>query len=419
MSDAPFRPFDTHLDRQAAVASLRDTLSGAEDGELFLERRPVGGAALRRRPRQAGELRRPRGIRPARRARRDRGICPFDRDQRKRAEACGRDRTARHRRRRRHLGDGAGEDQPHALHRCRSHRRTALRRQGRDPGRDRRLSAGPRSARRAGDGFDRCVPAGGRDPSRRRFACHGRSAHDAGERQCHRRGERPPRKRERRRRRARGPRRPARAGRTGRKRPARRCASPLVNLRAEPAPAGTFDIVLGPGWPGILLHEAVGHGLEGDFNRKGSSAFAGPHGAEGGCARRHGARRRYDPGSSRLDHGGRRGHAERKERADRGRHPRRLHAGPPERPAHGRRRNGQRTAGELCPCADAADDQHLHAGRRGDAPRIWWPISRTGSMPSASAAGRWTSPTASSCSPAPRPTACRTARSARRSRARR
>jgi TldD protein len=49
----------------------------------------------------------------------------------------------------------------------------------------------------------------------------------------------------------------------------------LVNLEAEPAPAGVMDIVLGPGWPGILLHEAIGHGLEGDFNRKGSSAFAG------------------------------------------------------------------------------------------------------------------------------------------------
>jgi len=49
----------------------------------------------------------------------------------------------------------------------------------------------------------------------------------------------------------------------------------LVNLRAEPAPAGVMDVVLGPGWPGILLHEAIGHGLEGDFNRKGSSAFAG------------------------------------------------------------------------------------------------------------------------------------------------
>jgi TldD protein len=49
----------------------------------------------------------------------------------------------------------------------------------------------------------------------------------------------------------------------------------LVNLAARPAPAGTMAVVLGPGWPGILLHEAVGHGLEGDFNRKGSSAFSG------------------------------------------------------------------------------------------------------------------------------------------------
>ncbi|GGB52372.1 peptidase C69 [Roseibium aquae] len=49
----------------------------------------------------------------------------------------------------------------------------------------------------------------------------------------------------------------------------------LVNLEAVPAPAGTFDVVLGPGWPGILLHEAVGHGLEGDFNRKKTSAFSG------------------------------------------------------------------------------------------------------------------------------------------------
>ena len=48
-----------------------------------------------------------------------------------------------------------------------------------------------------------------------------------------------------------------------------------VNLDAEPAPAGVMDVVLGPGWPGILLHEAIGHGLEGDFNRKGTSAFAG------------------------------------------------------------------------------------------------------------------------------------------------
>ncbi len=49
----------------------------------------------------------------------------------------------------------------------------------------------------------------------------------------------------------------------------------LTNLEAEPAPAGSMTVVLGPGWPGVLLHEAIGHGLEGDFNRKGTSAFAG------------------------------------------------------------------------------------------------------------------------------------------------
>jgi len=49
----------------------------------------------------------------------------------------------------------------------------------------------------------------------------------------------------------------------------------LVNLDAVAAPAGTMTVVLGPGWPGVLLHEAIGHGLEGDFNRKGSSAFSG------------------------------------------------------------------------------------------------------------------------------------------------
>ncbi|OWW19707.1 metalloprotease TldD [Noviherbaspirillum denitrificans] len=51
--------------------------------------------------------------------------------------------------------------------------------------------------------------------------------------------------------------------------------SAIVNLDARPAPAGPMTVVLGPGWPGVLLHEAVGHGLEGDFNRKGSSTFSG------------------------------------------------------------------------------------------------------------------------------------------------
>lgn len=60
----------------------------------------------------------------------------------------------------------------------------------------------------------------------------------------------------------------------------------LVNLEAGNAPAGELVVVLGPGWPGILLHEAIGHGLEGDFNRKGTSAFSGRVGervATGGC----------------------------------------------------------------------------------------------------------------------------------------
>ena len=58
----------------------------------------------------------------------------------------------------------------------------------------------------------------------------------------------------------------------------------LTNLEARPAPAGEMTVVLGSGWPGILLHEAIGHGLEGDFNRKGSSAFSGRVGQQIGRA---------------------------------------------------------------------------------------------------------------------------------------
>ena len=54
----------------------------------------------------------------------------------------------------------------------------------------------------------------------------------------------------------------------------------VINLQAKPAPAGEMPVVLGAGWPGVLLHEAVGHGLEGDFNRKGSSAFSGKVGQQ-------------------------------------------------------------------------------------------------------------------------------------------
>ena len=123
----------------------------------------------------------------------------------------------------------------------------------------------------------------------------------------------------------------------------------LVNLDAVPAPAGEMDVVLGPGWPGVMLHEAVGHGLEGDFNRKKTSAFAGLMGqrvASKGVTV-------VDDGTHveapRLALDRRRGHADRPHRADRGRHPRRLHAGPPERAADGHGADRQRPARELRP----------------------------------------------------------------------
>ena len=74
----------------------------------------------------------------------------------------------------------------------------------------------------------------------------------------------------------------------------------LTNLESRPAPAGMMTVVLGSGWPGVMLHEAVGHGLEGDFNRKGSSTFAGRIGervAAKGVTR---ARRRHAGRSPRL-----------------------------------------------------------------------------------------------------------------------
>ena len=135
-------------------------------------------------------------------------------------------------------------------------------------------------------------------------------------------------------------------------------------------------------------------------------------------ARRHRRRRRHDPHPPRLAHRRRRGHADRRHDADRGRHPRRLHAGPAERAADGHEADRQRPPPVLRAHPDAAHDQHLHALRPDRTRRRSSPRSRTASTPSPSAAGRSTSPAASSSSPAPRPTRSRTARSARRSRAR-
>jgi TldD protein len=76
-------------------------------------------------------------------------------------------------------------------------------------------------------------------------------------------------------------------------------AQALTNLESVAAPAGEMTVLLGPGWPGVLLHEAVGHGLEGDFNRKGTSAFSGRIGQRG-RARRDGGRRWHAAGRARA-----------------------------------------------------------------------------------------------------------------------
>jgi TldD protein len=154
----------------------------------------------------------------------------------------------------------------------------------------------------------------------------------------------------------------------------------LVNLSAVAAPAGEQEVVLGSGWPGILLHEAIGHGLEGDFNRKKTSAFAGLLGQriaapgvtvmdDGTIPDRRGSITVDDEGtpSGRMVH-------------DRGRLPARLHPGPPERPLMGVAPTGN-AAPEPRPCADAAHDLHLHARLGSTPPRRSQPRARRASTP--------------------------------------
>jgi TldD protein len=135
----------------------------------------------------------------------------------------------------------------------------------------------------------------------------------------------------------------------------------VTNLVARPAPAGTMTVVLGAGWPGILLHEAVGHGLEGDFNRKGSSTFAGRIGsrvaAKGVTVIDDGTLRR----AARFAEHRRRRQSDAAHGADRGRHPQGLHAGQPQRPSDGRRADRQRPPRILRPPAAAAHDQYHDA----------------------------------------------------------
>jgi TldD protein len=190
----------------------------------------------------------------------------------------------------------------------------------------------------------------------------------------------------------------------------------VVNLGSVPTPAGEMEVVLGPGWPGILLHEAIGHGLEGDFNRKKTSAFAGLMGE-----------RVASPGVTVIDDGtitDRRGSLTIDDEGT-----------PTERTvliedgilkANIQDRLNARLMG-VRPTGNGRRQSYGHTPMprmtntymlAGTIRRKFSVRSRRASTPPTSAAGRSTSPQASSSSPAPKPIWSRTAKSARRSRVR-
>ena len=188
-----FRPFETALDEDRALAILREATAGADDGELFLERRRgeslvFDDGRLKNAAYDAAEgfgLRAVRGETA--------GYAHSTEITEAALTARRRDRAARGRRRRRHARGGAAADQPAALHRPRPVRRRRVRGQGRDAARDRRLRPRPRPARGAGLGEPRRLDAGGRDPAPRGHAARRGAADGAAERLGHRRGERPAR----------------------------------------------------------------------------------------------------------------------------------------------------------------------------------------------------------------------------------
>ncbi len=188
----------------------------------------------------------------------------------------------------------------------------------------------------------------------------------------------------------------------------------MVNLESVPAPAGEMDVVLGAGWPGVMLHEAVGHGLEGDFNRKKTSAFAGLMGQQvaakgvtvvddGTMASRRGSLSIDDEGTPTnrtvlIEDGILVGYMQDRQNA------RLMNMKPTG--------NGRRQGYAHVPMPRMTNTYMLAGQQRsGGDPRL---RSRTASMPPISAAARSTSPRANTCSSAPRPTRSRTASSARR-----
>jgi TldD protein len=172
----------------------------------------------------------------------------------------------------------------------------------------------------------------------------------------------------------------------------------LTNLDARAAPAGEMTVVLGPGWPGVLLHEAIGHGLEGDFNRKGSSAFSGRIGQrvaakgvtvldDGTIADRRGSLNVDDEGNASqrnvlIEDGILKGYIQD------------AH----ERPPDGRGAHRQWAARELCPHPHAAHDQYVYVGwRQRSAGNCQASIKKGPCTPPTLVVGRWTLLRASSC----------------------
>ncbi len=178
----------------------------------------------------------------------------------------------------------------------------------------------------------------------------------------------------------------------------------IVQLDAVEAPAGEMTVVLGPGWPGILLHEAVGHGLEADFNRKRRLGVQRAHRPAGGEPSVHRDRRRHHRQPARIAQRGRRRHRPRSECADRKRRPARLPAGQAFEPPDAVAVDRQRAARKLSAHPHAAHDQHLHAGGRERSGRDHPLGAARASTARSSAAGRWISPAAISCSRRPRAT---------------
>ena len=138
-------------------------------------------------------------------------------------------------------------------------------------------------------------------------------------------------------------------------------AQAIVNLDSVDAPAGEQTVLVGPGWPGVLLHEAVGPRAGGRLQPQGHVRLLRPAGRAGRRAGRHRGGRWCDRSPARIAVDRRRGHAHGRDRADRGRGADGLYAGPPQRAPDGRARDGQRPPPELRPRAHAAHDQHLHA----------------------------------------------------------